>query len=133
MLSTMARIRFFCSMTVLVSAGLVSAGFHDRLMPGRSAERAGEVVMAVPASAVAGCRTFAPFHRFGNRVVAAAAPGMAARKARQGEPGAADQAMSLQGFHGIGGAAWVIAASGRQQGRNRHLVDADRQDGGAAQ
>ena len=62
----------------------------------------------------------------GNRIDAARPPRMAARQPLQRQPAAAPDAVPLNGLHRVRGAAWPIAAAGRQPRAQRHAVEPNR-------
>ena len=71
--------------------------------------------------------TYVFFVDSGDRIVAAATPGMAAADALYGQPGAAQGSVLAQGLDGILAARRRIAATGRKHRRNGSLVKLYRQ------
>src|SRR6185369_14459105 len=126
MLSAMARIRFFCSMTVLISAGL-NYGGSSITWGGSPPYSAGRSMMmgAVAATVVVAVM---PDAGSGHRIIAAATPGMATQQAPKGQPAAAQHAMMFHRLDGIGRTGRLITAARRQQRRDRQLIEPDRQD-----
>lgn len=65
---------------------------------------------------------------FGNRVVAASAPGIATQDAFYAEIASVKQAVHLQRLDKIGRTSRRIAATGRQERRDAGFVKADQHD-----
>ena len=62
--------------------------------------------------------------RFGNRIEAGAAPGMATKQAHHGQPHAFDGAEARQCLHRIVRTAWMEPATRHQERRYRELIEA---------
>jgi hypothetical protein len=61
-----------------------------------------------------------------DRVIAAWTKWIASENSTKRKPASADRTMTLERFDRIRGAAWIIAARGWQQRRERHLVAANK-------
>src|SRR5262245_28590755 len=108
--STTARMRFFCSMFSLnpVAPAATRAGKPQSMRMDESVQRSLDAL--------------------GYRIVAVAAPGMAAQQAPCRQPAAEEHAVALDGLARILRAGRSVAAGARQQRRNAVLIDADEAD-----
>jgi hypothetical protein len=65
----------------------------------------------------------------GHRVKTAGVERIAARDAPYAEPGAPQKSVFFYGLVGVFGAGWIEPAGGRQEGRDRFLVEAYQKEG----
>jgi hypothetical protein len=62
-----------------------------------------------------------------DRVIAAWAKRIASEDSTKRKPASANRTVTFERFDRIHGAAWIIAARGRQERRKRHLIAADKE------